>query len=165
MVWSGGRVGIPDGLLQYYVNFAPCVIFGKSLAFVQISTYQGEGPKMRRKSSPLPQQLDRPLEQFLSSHMAPSSSRVPPIYRETTKCIAYMCVYAYGCRERTNRPAQVMMRRCMRYVPEHLRIEPKLSDYALDLLARQRQTGVEHSEATRAILDERRPDGPIRKVA
>ena len=77
---------------------------------------------MRRSSRPLPQQIDKPLDEFLSVHMPPSSSRVPPLYRETTKCISYMCVYAYGCAERTERPAQVLMRRCMRYMPERLRV-------------------------------------------
>ena len=120
---------------------------------------------MRRNSSPLPQQLDKPLEEFLGAHMQPSSSRVPPIYRETTKCYAYMCPYAYGCSERTNRPAQVMMRRCMRYMPEELRIKPALSDFALDLLAKQRENGEGLSQATNAILDEYRPNGPVRKIA
>ena len=120
---------------------------------------------MRQASRPLPQQMDKPLQESLSVHMPPSSSGVPPIYRETTKCIAYMCVYAYGCSERTRRPAQVMMRRCMRYMPERLRVRPKLSDYALDLLAKQRQRGVRLASETSAILDEHRPNGPIRKVA
>ena len=120
---------------------------------------------MRRSSSLLPQQLDKPLMDSLGAHMPPSSSGVPPIYRETTKCIAYMCVYAYGCSERTQRPSQVMMRRCMRYMPERLRVRPKLSDYALDLLANQRAAGVGLASETFAILDEHRPDGPIRKVA
>ncbi|MCH8310994.1 MAG: hypothetical protein IIB17_10955 [Chloroflexi bacterium] len=120
---------------------------------------------MRRNSSPLPQQLDKPLEEFLGAHMQPSSSRVPPIYRETTKCYAYMCPYAYGCSERTNRPAQVMMRRCMRYMPEELRIKPALSDFALDLLAKQRENGEGLSQQTTAILDEYRPNGPVRKIA
>ena len=118
-----------------------------------------------RRHNPLPQRLNEQLERFLGAHVAPSTSRVPPIYRETTKCIAYMCVYAYGCSERTNRPAQVMMRRCMRYVPEELRIQPKLSDFALDLLAKQRQDGVEHRRETSALLDEHRPNGPVRRVA
>ncbi len=118
-----------------------------------------------RNPSPLPQQLEKPLDEFLGAHMPPSSSRVPPVYRETSKCISYMCVYAYGCSERTNRPAQVMMRRCMRYMPENLRISPKLSDFALDLLAKQRQAGVQHTRETTAILDEHRPNGPQRRVA
>ena len=120
---------------------------------------------MRRSSRPLPQQIDKPLDEFLSVHMPPSSSRVPPLYRETTKCISYMCVYAYGCAERTERPAQVLMRRCMRYMPERLRVVPKVSEFALDLLAKQRQAGVEHGQETAAILDEYRPDGPLRRVA
>lgn len=113
----------------------------------------------------MPQQLDKPLEEFLTTHMQPSSSRVPPIYRETTKCYAYMCPYAYGCTEKTNRPAQVMMRRCMRYMPEELRIKPALSDLSLDILAKQRESGEGLSQETNAILDEYRPDGPVRKIA
>ncbi len=119
---------------------------------------------MRKSSHPTPTQMDKSLQESLSVHMPPSASGVPPIYRETTKCIAYMCVYAYACVERTRRPAQVMMRRCMRYMPDHLRVRPKLSDYALDLLARQRQSGVKLASETFAILDERRPNGPIRKI-
>ena len=96
---------------------------------------------MHRNSSPLPSQLDKPLEEFITTYMPPSSSRIPPIYRETTKCYAYMCPYAYGCSEKTDRPAQVMMRRCMRYMPEELRIKPALSDFSLDLLAKHRENG------------------------
>lgn len=95
--------------------------------------------------------------------MQPSSSRVPAISRETTKCYAYMCPYAYGCSEKTNRPAQVMMRRCMRYMPEAMRIRPALSDHALDLLAKQREDGAALAGRTTAILDEYRPNGPVRK--
>ncbi|MDP6713634.1 MAG: hypothetical protein QF368_03245 [SAR202 cluster bacterium] len=124
-----------------------------------------KGYAMHRNSSPLPSQLDKPLEEFLTTHMPPSTSRVPPIYRETTKCYAYMCPFAYGCTEKTNRPAQVMMRRCMRYMPEELRIKPALSDFSLDLLAKQRESGEALSQETTAILDEYRPDGPVRKIA
>jgi hypothetical protein len=53
----------------------------------------------------------------------------------------------------------------MRYIPEELRIKPKLSDFALDLLAKQRQSGVEHHTDTSAILDEHRPNGPNRRIA
>lgn len=96
--------------------------------------------------------------------MRPSESRVPPIYRETTVCYAYMCSYAYGCTEKTSRPSQVMMRRCMRYLPEELRIKTGLSDFALDLLAKRRDSGKRLTIETTAILDDVRPDGPIRKV-
>ena len=117
-----------------------------------------------RGPTPLPQRLDEPLEASLGARMPPSSSRVPDIYRETTKCYAYMCGYAYGCSERADRPAQVLMRRCMRYMPESLRIKPALSDLALDLLARQRQRGDPLSAGTRSVLDQLRPDGPIRRI-
>ena len=122
------------------------------------------GEAIMRDPTPLPQRLDEPLEASLGARMAPSSSRVPDIYRETTKCYAYMCGYAYGCSERADRPAQVLMRRCMRYMPESLRIKPALSDLALDLLARQRQRGDPLSAGTRSVLDQLRPDGPIRRI-
>lgn len=117
-----------------------------------------------RATTPVPGQLDGPLDKYLDEHMPPSSSRVPPIYRETTKCFAYMCSYAYGCAEKTARPSQVMMRRCMRYMPEALRIKPGMSDMALDILARLRNSGESLSSETTAILDELRPNGPIRKA-
>ncbi len=114
-------------------------------------------------TTPTPGALEKPLEAHLSRHVAPSTSRVPPIYRETTMCYSYMCPYAYGCAEKTNRPAQVMMRRCMRYMPDDLRIEPGVSDLALDLLAKRRQEGKKLSKETTAILDQFRPNGPMRK--
>ena len=118
-----------------------------------------------RGSSPIPQRHDKHLDTFLGTRMAPSSSRVPDIYRETTKCYAYMCGYAYGCSERADRPAQVLMRRCMRYMPESLRIKPALSDLALDLLAGRRQRGDRLSAGTMSVLDHLRPNGPTRRIS
>ena len=118
-----------------------------------------------RGSSPVPGALVKPLNAFLDKHMPPSSSRVPPIYRETTICYAYMCPYAYGCSEKTARQAQVLMRRCMRYMPESLRIAPAISDLALDILAKQRQAGEQLAPETTSILDEYRPNGPVRARA
>ena len=95
--------------------------------------------------------------------MPPSSSTVSPLHRETTVCYAYMCHYAYACTQKSERPAQVLMRRCMRYLPEAMRVEPQLSDFALDLMARGRQSGQPVSAETGAMLDRLRPNGPIRK--
>ena len=106
---------------------------------------------------------DGPLDAFLSRRLAPSHSGVPDIYRETTVCYAYMCSYAYGCTEKSVRPAQVLMRRCMRYLPDELRIAPGLSDLALDLLAQRRKRGKPLKDTTAALLDQVRPDGPLRK--
>ena len=114
-------------------------------------------------AAPVPGAVEKPLDTHLNNHMPPSSSRVPPIYRETTVCYSYMCSYAYGCSEKTSRPAQVLMRRCMRYMPESLRIKPAMSDLSLDLLAKRRQSGEKLAPATATILDEFRPEGPIRK--
>ena len=111
-----------------------------------------------------PQQFDSQFESYLGTHLPPSTSRVPSIYRETTKCYAYMCTFAYGCSEQTQRPSQVLMRRCMRYMPETLRIKPALSDHALDVLAGHRETGHLSGETT-AILDRLRPNGPKRPAA
>ena len=120
--------------------------------------------RMHNKT-PLPGALDKHLDDFTGAHIAPSTSRVPPIHREITTCYAYMCPYAYGCTEKTQRPAQVLMRRCMRYKPEDLRIRAGVSDYALDLLANHRKSGDDIAAETAAILDELRPDGPLRKIA
>ena len=117
------------------------------------------------KKTPTPGALDKPLDDFTSAHVAPSSSRVPSIHREITTCYAYMCPYAYGCTEKTRRPAQVLMRRCMRYKPEELRIRPGVSDHVLDLLASRRGSDEGIAAETAAILDELRPDGPLRKTA
>lgn len=120
------------------------------------------GVEMHGVSS-IPGALKQPLDKHLETRMPPSSSRVPPIYRETTICYSYMCSYAYGCTEKTNRPAQVMMRRCMRYMPDDMRVKPGMSDMALDVLARMRRSGERLSPITNAILDDVRPNGPIRK--
>ena len=117
-----------------------------------------------RGTRPIPGDMTKPLEDSLGTRMPPSSSRVPALYRETTVCYAYMCAYAYGCGERAIRPAQVLMRRCMRYMPESMRVRPALSDFALDLLAKRRTAGQRLSPVTSAILDQFRPDGPIRKT-
>ncbi len=99
----------------------------------------------------------------ISHRMRPDESSIREVSRETTVCYSYMCPFAYGCMEKSARPAQVLMRRCMRYQPESVRIAPGLSDQALDLLARQRDRGVLLAPATAAILDQHRPDGPLRK--
>lgn len=118
-----------------------------------------------RSNSPAPDTIEQKLDRALGQRMPPSESRVPAHYRETTICYAYMCPYAYGCNEKSARPAQVMTRRCMRYMPEGLRIQPGMSELALDLLARQRDAGVALSPATTTILDKFRPNGPLRRTA
>ena len=104
------------------------------------------------------------LNKFLSKHVPPSESRIPTMYREITTCFAYMCPYAYGCSEKTQRPAQVLMRRCIRYQPEQFRITPGVSDLLLDTLAKQRNEGKSLDCKTLSLLDRLRPNGPIRKV-
>jgi hypothetical protein len=105
----------------------------------------------------------KPLDDYLTRRLSPSASSVAPLYRETAICHAYMCVYAHGCSQKTQRPAQVMKRRCIRYLPENMRIEPGLSDMALDVLAHQRQQGHRLSSTVLVILDELRPNGPLRR--
>lgn len=116
-----------------------------------------------RSRTPTPGAMEKPLEDHLSARMPPSDSRVPAVHRETTICYAYMCSYAYGCTEKSNKPAQVLMRRCMRYMPDELKIKPGVSDLSLDLLARRRASGAKLAPATNAILDVYRPHGPMRK--
>ena len=118
---------------------------------------------MVRDRSPVPGHTGQAFDDFLTSRLPPSTSRVQAIFRETTICYAYMCSYAYGCTERSGRPAQVLTRRCMRYMPETLRVKPALSEFSLDLLAKQRESGSRLSPTTTGILDELRPKGPLRK--
>ena len=114
-------------------------------------------------AQPVPGLMDRSVDDYLSARLAPSASRVPAIYRETTICYAYMCPYAHGCTEKSPRAAHVLRRRCMRYLPQTMRVKPGLSDFALDLLAKRRHRGEVLSDATVWVLDRFRPDGPIRK--
>ena len=110
-----------------------------------------------------PDKIEDTVGTFLTKRMPPSASTVSPTYRETTVCYAYMCSYAYGCTEKTERAAQVLMRRCMRYLPMSMRIRPAVSEFSLDLLAKRRHAGRRLSPVTTGILDRVRPDGPIRK--
>ena len=107
--------------------------------------------------------LNAPLRKFLTRRLPPSQSSVKLVHRETTVCYAYMCQYAYACTEKTKRPVKVLERRCMRYQPEEMRARPRLSDHALDLLARRRDAGENLDTGTVAVLDRLRPRGPIRK--
>jgi hypothetical protein len=122
-------------------------------------------PDLSGRSRSAPGVIDRPLDVFLSNRLPPSASSVPAIYRETTICYAYMCGYAYCCTEQSARPAQVLRRRCMRYLPATMRSQPGVSELALDLLARRRKRGERLSPATMALLDKVRPDGPTRRQA
>ena len=111
----------------------------------------------------IPNATSTALDSFLEKRMPPSASSVSALHRETTVCYAYMCAYAYGCSEKAARSAQVLKRRCIRYLPQPMRIEPHLSDFCLDLLARRRRAGRRLSPVTVAALDRLRPDGPIRR--
>ncbi len=57
-----------------------------------------------------------------------------------------------------------MQSRCMRYLPEALRVPPAVSDFALDILACHREKGEKLSADTGMILDEMRPNGPLRRL-
>ena len=116
-----------------------------------------------RPTTPAPRSGMAPLDQFLATRFPPSASRVRDIYLETTICYAYMCGYAHGCTEKTERAAQVLTRRCMRYRPDAMRVAPGLSDLALDLLARRRERGQRLAPGTVSVLDRLRPTGPLRQ--
>ena len=113
-------------------------------------------------ATPIPGTTQAKLQDFLDGRLAPSRSTVRALHRETTVCYAYMCPYAYACSQRTERPAKVLLRRCMRYMPEDMRAEPAISDLALALLARRRRDGGPVSVEARLLLDKIRPNGPLR---
>ncbi len=118
--------------------------------------------RFRSRGSPK-SDLNAPLRKFLTRRLPPSNSSVKLVHRETTVCYAYMCQYAYACTEKSSRPAKVLERRCMRYQPEAMRVEPRMSDFALDMLAQRRDAGECLEAATVAVLEELRPDGPTRR--
>ena len=107
--------------------------------------------------------VEEALDKALQTRLPPYESTVAPLHRETTVCYAYMCQYAYACAQKSRRPAQVLKRRCMRYLPDSMRVEPSISDYALDMLAMSRNKGRRLEPQTVALLDRVRPDGPTRK--
>ena len=111
-----------------------------------------------------PRHSPEALQEFLATRLPPSHSRVRDIYRETTVCYPYMCAYAYGCSEKGERAARVLTRRCMRYLPEPMRVQPVISEMALDVLARRRQRGQRLSPRTLEALDRLRPAGPVRRA-
>ena len=102
------------------------------------------------------------LKGYLDARLPPSQSSVRPLHQEVTVCYAYMCPYAYSCAQKSARPARVLIRRCFRYMPEEMRPPQALSDLALDLMARRRRSGGRLSAEARTMLDELRPDGPLR---
>jgi hypothetical protein len=115
-------------------------------------------------ANPIPGTTQARLPKYLGDRLAPSRSTVRSIHRETTVCYAYMCPYAYACDQKSARQAKVLLRRCMRYMPEEMRAEPAISDMALDLLAARREAGGRVSTDAKLLLDRVRPDGPLRSV-
>ena len=105
------------------------------------------------------------LDRALDSRLPPYDSSVDLLHREVTVCYAYLCQFAYACNQKSRRPAKVLKRRCMRYLPDTMRVEPSLSDHVLDMLALSRDKGSDLASQTVALLDRVRPDGPLRKRA
>lgn len=102
------------------------------------------------------------MQGYLDARLPPSHSSVDALHREVTVCHAYLCPYAYACNQKSDRPAKVLTRRCMRYMPDHMRAVPSLSEMAIDLLARRRRSGGAISPEARLLLDRLRPEGPTR---
>ena len=102
------------------------------------------------------------LSSFLGDRLSPSRSTVRALHRETTVCCAYMCTYAYACDQKSERQSKVLLRRCMRYMPQEMRATPAVSDMALDLLAARREAGGRVSTEAGLLLDRVRPKGPLR---
>ena len=111
--------------------------------------------------SATPRHSPEALQEFLATRLPPSQSGVRDIYRETTMCYPYLCAYAYACSEKAERAARVLTRRCMRYLPESMRVRPVVSEMALDLLAQRRR----RRPGTLEALDRLRPKGPARRKA
>ncbi|MDD9995299.1 MAG: hypothetical protein OXS35_06075 [Dehalococcoidia bacterium] len=110
----------------------------------------------------IPGTVQSRMRDYLDTRLPPSRSSVDALHREVTVCHAYLCSFAYACNQKSARPAKVLSRRCMRYMPDHMRVAPSLSEMAIDLLARRRRSGRSISTETKLLLDRLRPDGPTR---
>ena len=87
-----------------------------------------------------------------------------PLYGQVTRCIAYMCPWAYACDAAAGVPSAVDQRSCHRFRIETHRPDAGLSEHSVDVLAEHRRAGYDLGEPTRAMLDEIRPDGPSRNL-
>ena len=114
------------------------------------------------EGSHIPGTVQARIQGFLDARLPPSRSSVDTLHREVTVCHAYLCPYAYACNQKSARPARVLSRRCMRYMPDHMRAVPSLSEMAIDILARRRRSGGSISTDTKLLLDRLRPEGPTR---
>ena len=110
----------------------------------------------------IPGTVQSRIQGFLDARLPPSRSSVDALHREVTVCHAYLCPYAYACNQKSARPARVLSRRCMRYMPDHMRAPPALSELAIDLLAKRRRSGDHVSADAKLLLDRLRPEGPNR---
>ena len=81
-----------------------------------------------------------------------------------TRCIAYMCPWAYACDAAAGVPSAVDRRACHRFRGEAHRPNAGLSEHAVDVLADHRRMGYDLGEPTRSMLDDIRPDGPSRNL-
>lgn len=151
----------PSGRRTHGTVMAKVIAFSQK-SFSISAMYVIKKSRLRSRGSPK-SDLNAPLRKFLTRRLPPSHSSVKLVHRETTVCYAYMCQYAYACTEKSSRPAKVLERRCMRYQPEAMRVEPQMSDFALDMLARRRDAGESLETATVAVLEKLRPNGPTRR--
>ncbi|MBT3941206.1 MAG: hypothetical protein HOC77_02375 [Chloroflexi bacterium] len=83
-----------------------------------------------------------------------------PFAGEMTRCIAYMCPWAYACDAAASVPSAVDQRACHRFRGEPNRPDSSLSDHSVDVLADHRKSGYALGDPTRALLDDARPNGP-----
>ena len=79
----------------------------------------------------------------------------------STVCHAYFCSFSQICPHKKLRPSRVSMRECLRYKGTTQKT-PYLSEFALDALAQRRVKGKLLTSVTLSILDEFRPNGPLR---
>ena len=163
------RKAISCHLSEYCMSLRSRLVYRQSLAGDGRLRHVGRHPS-RREDRPCARTPSRPIQSSRSwTARSASGCRLGepgsgPLPRDHHLLRLHVPVRLW-LQRKSARPAQVMSRRCMRYMPEGLRIQPGMSDLALDVLARQRDSGVTLSPATTTILDRFRPNGPLRARA
>ena len=103
------------------------------------------------------------LDQYLSKPFLTSQGDTNKHHQSVITCYSYHCPFSRKCVIKTQRPSKVSIRQCLRFLPEEAKPFGTLSALALDLLSATEQRGEELSKRTKSILDQYRPNGPLRQ--
>ena len=103
------------------------------------------------------------LDQYLSNPLLNSQGDTSKHHQTVITCYSYLCPFSRKCSTKTLRPSKVSIRKCLRFLPDETKPIGTLSELALDLLSATEQRGEKLSNRTKSILDQYRPNGPLRQ--